>query len=96
MSREGYPQLVYHTRDPDPCHMAIPSSSAAPRSDMELLWADHQRRQASRVARAGERERIRFPQSDTTRSGASIKDLAPNIPPQHHASLSEPRKHILD
>lgn len=81
MSSEAYPQLVYHTRDSDTCHMAIPSSSATPRSDMELLWIDHQRRQISRAARAGHGERIRFSQSDTERSGPSIKDLAPNIPP---------------
>ena len=95
MSCEVYPQLVYHTRDSDTCHMAIPSSIATPRSDMEPLRVDHQRRQASGAARAGQGERVRLSTSDTERSGASIKDLAPDIPPQHHASLLESRKRFL-
>ena len=72
MSSEAYTQLVYHTRDSDTCHMAIPSSSATPRSDMELLRIGHQCRQVSRAARTGQGERVWFSQSDTERSGASI------------------------
>ncbi|CAF9919818.1 MAG: hypothetical protein ALECFALPRED_001313 [Alectoria fallacina] len=54
---------------------------------MELLRIDYQRRQATRVARAGQGEGIRLSQSNTNRSGASIKNLAPDIPPQHYASV---------